>query len=111
MTDITIKSEADFHPALDAQLQGTANDYIHNDPGGKHMRLNAHGQVKDKSSGGLVYVSYTGVVNITPELGAILTGKEGAKSTDFGDSCTCFVNPSLVFCSHSLLLLFVASNS
>lgn len=34
-----------------------------------------------------MYAHYTGVVDITPELGAILSGKEDAKSTDFGNSC------------------------
>lgn len=86
MTDITVQSEPGFSPDIDAKLQGTANDYIHNDSDNKHMRLNAHGQVKDKS-GGMLYLNYTGVVRISPELDAILTGKEGAKSTEFGDSC------------------------
>lgn len=34
-----------------------------------------------------MYAHYTGVVEITPELGAILSGSENAKSTGFGDSC------------------------
>ena len=46
MTGITIKSEPGFSPSIDAELVGSANDYIHNDPSGKHMRLNAHGVVK-----------------------------------------------------------------
>ena len=86
MTGIIIKSEPGFSPEIDAQLVGTANDYIHNDAANKHMRLNAHGVVKDKS-GGLIYVNYTGVVGITPALGAILSGQQDAKSTEFGDSC------------------------
>jgi len=87
MTGGTIKSEPGFSPSLDAEFVGTGNDYIHNDPSGKHMRLNAHGVVKDKESGAMVYVNYSGVVDITPELGAILQGHEDAKSTEFGNSC------------------------
>ena len=88
MLDILLKSEPSFRPAVDASIVGrTANDYIHIDPSGKHMRLNAHGVVKDKTSGGLVYVRYAGVVDLTEELLAILGGKEEAKSTDFGNSC------------------------
>lgn len=106
MTNILVKSEPGFSPALDAEIVGTANDYIHRDPSGKHMRLNAHGVVKyvfchsacelrrlkasagrDKTTGALVYINYQGVVNITPELGAILGGNPDAKSTEFGDSC------------------------
>lgn len=44
---------------------------------------------RDKSSGGLVYLNYTGIINITPALGAILGGSPDAKSTPFGDSCEC----------------------
>ncbi|KAL2042816.1 hypothetical protein N7G274_004576 [Stereocaulon virgatum] len=82
----TVKTESGFSPALDAEFVGTGNDYIHNDPSGKHMRLNAHGVVKDKGTGSLVYLNYTGVVDITPELGAILGGSPDAKTTDFGNS-------------------------
>ena len=86
MTGVNIKSEPGFTPEIDAELVGSANDYIHNDPDGKHMRLNAHGQVKDKS-GGMIHLNYTGVIAITPDLAAILGGKEDAKSTEFGDAC------------------------
>ena len=43
MTGGTVVSESSFSPALNAKLKGTGNDYIHNDPDGKRMRLNAHG--------------------------------------------------------------------
>jgi len=46
MTGGSIKTESGFSPALEAQFEGVGNDYIHNDPSGKHMRLNAHGAVK-----------------------------------------------------------------
>lgn len=41
-----MKSESGFSPAIDAEFVGTGADYIHNDPDGKHMRLNAHGVLK-----------------------------------------------------------------
>ncbi|KAL8685226.1 MAG: hypothetical protein Q9218_007891 [Villophora microphyllina] len=46
VTNIIIKSEPGFSPPIDAEIVGAANDYIHNDPSGKQMRLNAHGVVK-----------------------------------------------------------------
>ncbi len=39
----TMKSESGFSPVVDAKFKGVGNDYIHNDPSGKHMRLDAHG--------------------------------------------------------------------
>ena len=85
MTGGTVKSEAGFSTSIDAEFVGTGNDYIRNDPSGTQMRLNAHGVVKDKS-GSMIYLTYTGVVDITPELGAILSASPEAKTTDFGNS-------------------------
>ena len=88
MVGIVMKSEPGFSPALDAELVGrSANDYIHMDPSGTHLRLNAHGVVKDKATGGFVYLNYQGVVQLTPELGLVLSGNPDAKSTEFGGSC------------------------
>ena len=42
----SIKSEPGFSPAIDAQWAGPGADYIHNDPSGAQMRLNAHAAVK-----------------------------------------------------------------
>jgi len=80
-----VKSEPNFSPSVDCEWIGTGNDYIHNDPDGKNMRLDAHAVVKDKS-GSYVYIHYSGVVEITPELKLILGGKEEAKTTEFGHS-------------------------
>lgn len=41
---------------------------------------------RDKS-GAHLYLNYTGVLDITPELGAVLSGSPDAKTTDFGNSC------------------------
>ena len=89
MTGGSLKSEPSFSPSIDAEWATAGADFIHNDPDGKHMRLDAHGAVKDKSSGGAIYMHYTGVVAITPALGLILSESPDAKSTEFGDSCRC----------------------
>ena len=41
---------------------------------------------RDKS-GALLYMHYTGIVEITPGVGAILSGSPDAKTTDFGNAC------------------------
>ena len=46
MTGGSLKSEPGFSPAINASWVGRGADYIHVDPSGKHMRLNAHGVVK-----------------------------------------------------------------
>jgi len=86
MTGGSLKSEPGFSPAINASWVGRGADYIHVDPSGKHMRLNAHGVVKDEATSGLVYLNYTGVVELSPALGKVLSGEPDAKTTDFGDS-------------------------
>ena len=46
---------------------------------------------RDKS-GGLVYISYSGVVDMTPELGLVLSNSPDAKTTEFGGSCKCLLS-------------------
>lgn len=43
-----LKSDPTFEPAIDAEFIGVGNDYIHADPDGQHLRLNAHGVFKTK---------------------------------------------------------------
>lgn len=50
MTAGTLKGDPSFSPAIDGEFVGTGNDYIHSDPDGQHLRLNAHGVVKYKRS-------------------------------------------------------------
>ncbi len=38
----TVNSEPGVEPQIEAKFKGTGNDYIHTDPTGKHMRLDAH---------------------------------------------------------------------
>lgn len=46
MVNGTVTSESGFLPSLNGVFVGTGNDYIHHDPNGKAMRLNAHAIVK-----------------------------------------------------------------
>lgn len=46
MSGGTLKSDLTFEPAIDAEFVGVGNGYIHADPDGQHLRLNAHGVVK-----------------------------------------------------------------
>lgn len=41
-----IESESTFSPALSGEFVGQGNDYIHVDPDGEHLRLDAHGVIK-----------------------------------------------------------------
>jgi len=74
-----------FPILLDASFIGTGNDYIHNDPDGKLMRLNTHAVVRDRRDE-LIYIKYKGIIEITPELSNILGGSVHSKSTEFGHS-------------------------
>ena len=87
MTGGTLTSEPSFSPPINASWALAGADFIHNDPDGKRMRLDAHGAVKDQGTGGAIYMHYTGVVVITEALAKILGAQEEAVSTEFGDSC------------------------
>jgi hypothetical protein len=58
------------------------------DPSGKHIRLEVNSILKDKS-GALISYKYSGIINITPGVAAILGGNPDAKTTEFGDACKC----------------------
>ena len=47
----TMKSESGFSPAIDAKFKGVGNDYVHNDPTGKHMRLELIQSLNDGRQG------------------------------------------------------------
>ncbi|RJE21048.1 hypothetical protein PHISCL_06619 [Aspergillus sclerotialis] len=89
MTGGTLKSAPGFSPAIDAEFVGVGNDYIHADPDGKHLRLNAHGVIKTKDDA-LIYVNYTGVVTMGPAEQAVFGGTAGDGATPFGNSFTHF---------------------
>jgi len=42
ITGGTVNNEPGSEPEIEAKFKGTGNDYIHTDPTGKHMRLDAH---------------------------------------------------------------------
>jgi hypothetical protein len=58
------------------------------DPSGKHIRLEVNSILKDKS-GALISYKYSGIINITPGVAAVLGGNPDAKTTEFGDACKC----------------------
>lgn len=89
MSGGTVKSAPGFSPALDAEFVGVGNDYIHADPDGKHLRLNAHGVIKTKDDA-LLYMNYTGVVTMGPAEQAVFTGTAAEGATPWGNSFTQF---------------------
>ncbi|BCS25888.1 DUF3237 domain-containing protein [Aspergillus puulaauensis] len=83
----TFKSAEGFSPSIDAEIVGVGNDYIHADPDGSRLRLDAHGTIKTQD-GALIYVNYTGVVTVGDAESNILTGKTTEGATPFGNSFT-----------------------
>lgn len=82
----SVKSEPGFGTAVDAVFEGQGHDWIHTDPDGKRIRLNAHGVVKDSKTSGLIYINYSGIVDLTEGVVKVLSGAADAKTTDFGNS-------------------------
>ncbi|KAE8351000.1 hypothetical protein BDV28DRAFT_159113 [Aspergillus coremiiformis] len=82
----TVKGDSGFSPAIDAEFVGVGNDYIHADADGKHLRLDAHGVLRTKDDA-LVYLNYTGVLNLTPAEQAVFAGTAPEGSTPFGNLC------------------------
>ncbi|KAE8145336.1 hypothetical protein BDV25DRAFT_144741 [Aspergillus avenaceus] len=89
MTGGIVKSDPSFSTAIDAQFVGVGNDYIHADPDGKHMRLNAHGVLKTADDA-LIYLNYTGVCALTDAEKAVFSGTAPAGPTPFGNLFTHF---------------------
>lgn len=88
MTGGTATSCEGFEPKIEADFEGVGNDYIGVDPDGKHMRLDARGVLRNKDPGSSIFLHYTGVVDITPELELVLSGSPEAKTTAWGNSFT-----------------------
>ncbi|KAL1953663.1 hypothetical protein VTO42DRAFT_2374 [Malbranchea cinnamomea] len=80
-----VKGESGFSPALNGEFIGQGNDYIHMDPDEKRLRLDAHGVVKTTDDA-TIYIHYNGVVDVTPELGQILSGQAESLVTPYGHS-------------------------
>ncbi|PYH39857.1 DUF3237 domain-containing protein [Aspergillus neoniger CBS 115656] len=88
MTGGTVQSVPGFSPALDAEFVGVGNDYIHADADGKHLRLDAHGVIKPKNGDDLIYLNYTGVCTLLPEVQAVFAGAAPDGSTPFNSAFT-----------------------
>merc|ERR1711977_336872 len=82
-TNNFLRSDPDYPIKVDATFVH-GNDFIRQDPDGKHCRLEVHSVMKDKSDAIFSY-KYSGIVNVTPGVGAVLTGHASAKTTPFGD--------------------------
>lgn len=62
------------------------SDFIRQDPSGKHIRLDVTSVLKDESDAVISY-KYSGIINLTPGVIAVLSKSEDAKTTAFGDAC------------------------
>ncbi|TVY28108.1 hypothetical protein LHYA1_G002730 [Lachnellula hyalina] len=82
-TNSYLRSEANYPIKIDAVF-AHGSDFIRQDPSGKHLRLDVNSVLKDKS-GAVISYKYSGVMTLTPAIGAVLQGAADAKSTDFGD--------------------------
>ncbi|KAL4786073.1 hypothetical protein BJX76DRAFT_355485 [Aspergillus varians] len=83
----TLKAAEGFSPAINAQFVGVGNDYIHADPDGARLRLDAHGTIKTED-GALIYINYTGVVSVGETETALLTGATTEGASPWGNSFT-----------------------
>ena len=52
------------------------------------QRLDVNSVLKDKS-GAIISYKYSGIITLTPEIGAVLGGTPDAKTTDFGNIGKC----------------------
>lgn len=80
-----LRSEPDYPVKVDAVfIHGS--DFIRQDPSGSHVRLDVNSILKDKS-GAVISYKYSGIIRVTPEVGAVLGGAKEAMTTKFGDAC------------------------
>lgn len=83
--DSFIRSESDYPVKVDAEfLHGS--DFIRQDPSTKHVRLDVSSVLTDKS-GAIISFKYSGIINVTTGVAAVLGGSKDAKTTEFGDAC------------------------
>ena len=82
-----MKSEPGFSgPEVDAEFI-FGSDHVHIDPSMKNTRINVAAVLKNKD-GSLIHYNYKGIIDMTPEGLAILTGSPDAKTTAFGSIFT-----------------------
>ncbi|PBP22097.1 hypothetical protein BUE80_DR007090 [Diplocarpon rosae] len=80
-----LRSEPDYPIRVDAVFVH-GSDFIRQDPVGGHVRLDVNSILRDQS-GAFISYKYSGIVKVTPEIGAVLAGDPSAKTTSFGDVC------------------------
>jgi hypothetical protein len=80
-----IRSEPGYPVQLDAVFTH-GSDFIRLDPSGKNARLDVTSILKDKSGATLSF-KYNGILTMTAELRAVLSGSPDAKTTGFGNAC------------------------
>jgi len=85
-TNSFLRSEANYPIKVDAVF-AHGSDFIRQDPSGTHLRLDVNSVLKDKS-GAVISYKYSGIITLTPAIGAVLGGATDAKSTDFGNVVT-----------------------
>ncbi|KAK4464889.1 hypothetical protein QBC42DRAFT_32982 [Cladorrhinum samala] len=81
----TLVSEPSYPIKLDAVMLHGA-DFIRVDADGRNARLEVQSLVKDKATGGLVRLNYTGTVNLEGPNGKVLNGEADAATTNFGQA-------------------------
>jgi len=81
-----LRSEDDYPIKVDA-IFAHGSDFIRQDPSGKHLRLDVTSVLKDKT-GSVISFKYSGIITLTPEIGAVLGGSKDAKTTEFGNIVT-----------------------
>jgi len=81
-----IRSEPGYPVKVDAVfIHGS--DFIRQDPSGKHLRLDVTSVLKDKS-GAVISFKYSGIINLTQQIAAVLGDSADAKTTEFGNVFT-----------------------
>jgi len=79
----SVKSEDSYPIKFDA-IFSHGSDFIRTDASGKHCRLQVTSVLTEKS-GAIISYAYTGIIKLTPEIIAVLTGSPSAKTTGFGN--------------------------
>ncbi len=82
-------------------------DYIRPDADGQHLRLNVDSVMVQKADpAAFLKYSYTGIITLTPAIGAVLSGAPGAATTPFGNVLSSVVfesgSPALAALEHKV---------
>ncbi|EPE36322.1 hypothetical protein GLAREA_05660 [Glarea lozoyensis ATCC 20868] len=81
-----LRSEPDYPIKVNAKfVHGVDN--IRQDPSGKHLRLDVTSTLSD-TTGAYILYKYSGIITLTPQIGAVLSGAPDAATTEFGNVVT-----------------------